>query len=268
MTALAGLSSIATLISFLSGWETNNHSAVFLELLALGVVGLCLFYAIAMSYEKSKISLSLNSGFEITIEKGDLFRKSGIIVIPVNEYFDTIVDDEIISSHSVHGKWINQYWSKRIPELDRQIENELTSKKAIEESDRERGKKMKYNLGECISIQVPNDNNLYVLFVMTHFDKDNHAYLDHKDYPIVIDKLFKFLAHIGTDRRVYMPLIGSGLSRLNRSPQRILTFMLDAIDFKHSNLSFPQGLYIELHSLSKVNLNQIEDLFLSNIHQE
>lgn len=151
--------------------------------------------------------------------------------------------------------------------MDHQIENALASKKGMEESDRKRGKNLKYDLGECISIRVPNSNNLYVLVVMTHFDKDNHAYLDHKDYPIVIDRLFKFLAGMGTDRRVYLPLIGSGLSRLNRSPQRILTFMLDAIDFKHSNQNFTQGLYIELHSLSNVNLNQIEDLFLSNIHQ-
>lgn len=267
MTALAAVSSIATLISFLSKWDEHKLSNLSLELLSLGIIGVCLIYAMIMMIEKSRIRLSLKPRFEITIEKGDLFRKSGVIVIPVNEYFDTIVNDIIISPTSLHGKWITKYWSGRIAELDDLITKELDKTTEGVIVDRKVGKMNKYELGTCISIRVPDDDNIYVLFALTHFDKDNHAYLEHTEFPIVLDKLLAYLENLGTDRRIYMPLFGTGLSRLNRSPQRILTFMLDAMDFKHSNLSFPHGLYIELYSLNNINLNQIEDIFLSNIHQ-
>ena len=268
MTALAALASIATLVTFLFNWQTENNSSEFSAFLTLGIIGLCLFYAMAMMSMKKRILLTLNPRFEITIEQGDLFKKRGIIVIPVNEYFDTIVDDEIISSSSVHGKWIRNVWGCDILKLDALIEEELKSRKYDLDSHRKRGKNKKYELGECVRIDVPENGNTYVLFALTHFDPDNHAYLKHEDFPKVMDRLMDYLAGIANEKQVYMPLFGTGLSRLNRSPQRILTFMIDAIDFKHSDSSFPNGLFIELYSMNNIDLNQIEELFLNNIHQE
>lgn len=47
--------------------------------------------------EEEKIILQLDSKFIVTVTEGDLFKFEGVIVIPVNEYFDTIVNDIIIA---------------------------------------------------------------------------------------------------------------------------------------------------------------------------
>lgn len=47
--------------------------------------------------EEKKIILQLDSKFIVTVTEGDLFKFEGVIVIPVNEYFDTIVNDIIIA---------------------------------------------------------------------------------------------------------------------------------------------------------------------------
>lgn len=98
---------------------------------------------------------------------------------------------------------------------------------------------------------------------MTHFDKDNHAYLERKDFPIVFDKLIFHLNDISmqVEKSIYMPLMGTGLSRLKRSPQRILNFLVDAIDFKYSGDTFPYGFFVEVYDINQVNLNQLENHF-------
>lgn len=60
------------------------------------------------------------------------------------------------------------------------------------------------------------------------------------------------------EKPIYMPLIDTGLSRLGRSPQRILNFLVDAIDFKYSELTFPHGFNIEIYDINTVNLNDLE----------
>ncbi|MDA1379583.1 DUF6430 domain-containing protein [Plesiomonas shigelloides subsp. oncorhynchi] len=63
-------------------------------------------YAIYSNRTKNKISLKLTDKVKAEVYYGNLFDAQEIIVIPVNEYFDTIVDDKIISSKTVHGKFI------------------------------------------------------------------------------------------------------------------------------------------------------------------
>lgn len=48
-------------------------------------------------------------GISVTIKQGDIFKADGWKVIPFNEYFDTTVDDVIISSTTLNGIFINKY---------------------------------------------------------------------------------------------------------------------------------------------------------------
>lgn len=211
-----------------------------------------------MTELKSSVTFIFNPQFRLTVEKGDLFTKRGIIVIPVNEYFDTQVGDGIISPSSIHGKWINRFFKEKTQELDQLIESEL-NETANKPGLRTEGKNKIYPLGTCIDIKL--DFNIYVLLVLSHFDENNHAFLERKDFSIVLQKLFEHLQRLDLAvNSVYMPLIGTGLSRLGRSPQRILDYIVDEIDFKYSDLNFPKGLFIEIYDISQVNLNQLENL--------
>jgi hypothetical protein len=42
-------------------------------------------------------------GSNVNIKCGDLFLENGLKTIPFNEYFDTVVDDKIISNKSLNG---------------------------------------------------------------------------------------------------------------------------------------------------------------------
>ncbi len=276
--ALGTFSALATLISFLLMWKSGDNTST--DISIWGIIGwgalmlaICAAYAFWMIKKKSRIELMINANFRLTIEKGDLFSKEGIIVIPVNEYFDTIVNEVIISRNTVHGAWINRYWKDRIQELDGKIADGMAALHAegitgTEVEGRGPGKEVKYPVGTCIPIR--DGMNTYVLCALTYFDSNNKAYLPRKEFSNVIEGLFDCLKQISTDKPVYLPLFGTGLSRLNRSRQRILSFFVEIIDFKYSDANFPKGVHIEIRSdaFQSVDLNQIEYHFKHTFHAD
>ena len=129
--ALAAISSAVTCIAFLFQDMANEilYSTPRKSLILITIVILCWIYSCYMNQRKTKVSFNFNQQFKLTVEKGDIFDKKGIIVIPVNEYFDTHVGDGIISHSSIHGKWINKYYAGKIKDLDKIIKKSLVQKK-------------------------------------------------------------------------------------------------------------------------------------------
>lgn len=74
----------------------EGHELYTLLLILVIAVAVGLF----MIRRRNKIELNLTDNTDSTIEFGDIFNESGLIVIPVNEYFDTIVDNRIIGDCS------------------------------------------------------------------------------------------------------------------------------------------------------------------------
>ena len=265
IAALAALSSVATLVVFICDWNTTKLSIY--ETLAGGVIilAICICYGLYQIQRKKKIILQLDSKFIVTVTEGDLFKFEGVIVIPVNEYFDTIVNDIIIAKNTIHGKFINQYFDDRLQELDDKIEQSLTGV-AFEENNQRKdgGKNKKYALGTCAKIR--DGKNCYILLAMTHFDKDDHAYIDTHEFKDFIYNLSICLNKNANSRPIYMPLMGTGQSGIKKPAQRILLFTLTCFEFMNSN-SLPQGLNIIIHSsmMKNVNLNLIEEYYNSKL---
>ncbi|WP_425268017.1 macro domain-containing protein, partial [Enterobacter hormaechei] len=69
--------------------------------------------------------------------------------IAFNEYFDTKVDEKIISSTSLNGQYINKFFPNSVNELDKIItEYEFEEEEKIGiNNERRVGKKVKYSLG-------------------------------------------------------------------------------------------------------------------------
>lgn len=68
----------------------------------------------------------LIDGSKVLVLTGDLFKQSGLKAIAFNEYFDTQVDDRIISKSSLNGMYIETYSGRTVEELN-QIINEYSS---------------------------------------------------------------------------------------------------------------------------------------------
>ena len=263
INALATAASMATLITFLCDWKAKEVSPWILVVMAVGILALSILYGYLMIRRKDKIELKFNPSFKMTIKYGNLFDPThdGIIVIPVNQYFDTQLEGSLVSRDSVLGTFITKIWQNRVDELDRKIESGLPKVGGVENPSRSAGKKVKYDLGTCVKLL--DGGKIYVLVVTTEKNEDNQTVLSKKDYPIVIGELFNYLKTISKTHIIYMPLFGAGRGRMTRSRQRILSFLIDTLDFKYSDLSFPKGVNIIIKDGYKddINLNIIENHF-------
>ena len=114
-----------------------------------------------------------------------LFR-SVCIVIPFNEFFDTKVDNVIVSSNTLHGKFIEKFKADSIIDI---IIKRLESVEylSIDNNRANDSNNKRYQLGIIIKLddfykKSMDLNNVYLLTSFSKFDEDNRAYLNYKDY--------------------------------------------------------------------------------------
>lgn len=254
------IASIITIISFFFDFQWNQMPDK-LWIVICAIVVICICYAVIRIWRKKKILLRISENFKLTVEEGDLLQKKGIIVIPVNNYFDTHLGDGIINPKSIHGQFISQLFEGRIGVLDNLINISLSDQNVISTGSvtRKNGKSNRYPLGTCAD--VLDGGNCYVLVVTTEFDNDNVAQLPCNKLSVVVDGLFNHLKIIAENKPIYMPVIGSGLSRLNRRLERILFYLIDYYDFSLSDKRLLGGVHIVILSKKDVDLNRIENTF-------
>ena len=182
-------------------------------------------------------------------------------MIPVNEYFDTTVDDKIISSKTIHGKFIKKFFGGNEVDLKRQLTNGLSQYKPLEiNSERKSGNKVKYPLGTVC--EVISDNKIFYLVALTRFNSNHRAEVNNSEYQRVLCDLFSYIEQNSQGRKVSIPLIGAGHSGVKLSKQKLLEFLLFSISLK-DDLTLINGVDVVLHESIKkeIDLTSTQILF-------
>lgn len=211
-----------------------------------------------------KVSLFINNS-NVDISFGDIFKEGGdgvLKVIAFNEYFDTKVDEKIISSNSLNGKFINRY-NDKIKEIERAISNDPLLKNRIVSKNENRlyGKKIKFQLGTV----VPYKNFLLVAF--SHFDENNRAYLSMTDLLSCLIELWNEIDRVYAGRTVILPLLGSGITRLKEmgdvTEQDLLEILLWSFKISRIKFCYPSRLKILVipEKSDKIDLYKLRCIF-------
>ena len=178
----------------------------------------------------------------LTVKFGDLFSEDGNKIISCNEYFDSIVDEKLISSKTLHGQVMNKYITD-IKDFDKKI---IADKGCINSivginKNKHDGKQTQYKLGTCFKF----DQFIFVAF--SKFDSQYQAYLDLPDYLFCLANFWTELNRVYNGENIVVPLMGSGLTRLannSLSEQQQLQLLIDSL--KYSNLSFAYDSHITI----------------------
>jgi len=261
LVAIGSLSSFVTILwAFFSSSLSPLATKCPWTLLAI-LLGTAFIYAMFANRTKNRIELKLTDKVKSTIFYGDLFDAQEIIVIPVNEYFDTIVDDKIISSKTVHGKFIQKFFGGNEAELKSQIRKGLSKLEPLEVNDeRKNGNKKRYPLGTVCEVKA--GDKVFYLFALTKFNSNHRAEVKNSEYQRVLCDLFSFIEQHSQGRKVSIPLIGAGHSGVNLNKQKLLEFMLFSIALK-DELTLINGIDVILHKSVKkeISLASTETLF-------
>ncbi len=189
----------------------------------------------------------------VEIKVGDLFQESGLKVIAFNEYFDTVVDNVIISESTLNGKFLKNHVSN-VGKLDTLIDTDNRLKDKICDVNNNRsGKKNKYELG----LIYPYKD--FLLTAFTRFDNNNRAFLEINDY---INFLFNFWNEIDivyAGRSVVIPLLGSGITRFKEyntiTEQELLELLIWSFKVSRIKFTYPSRVSIIIHESKKDKIN-------------
>lgn len=220
----------------------------------LGIRALCVLAIFGVSYLAALVkvllanraTVNLENNREAVLEFGDLFECEDQIVIPVNDSFDTLVNDIVIAKTSIHGQFVLKYFGGQEGELDRIITEQLTRAGVCpvgEYNSGEKGGKLKfYPPGTTVPVTVAGKT--FYLMAMTHF-KGNRVQPDMKMYYTAVLSMLEYLDGCAAGRPVYMPFLGNGLAGIMREKENELVNLLSVLKMSQMRI---KNIHIVLHS--------------------
>lgn len=205
------ISVLETIHALLNSFHINIY-----ELFVIILIFPIILFSLRYHYNRQKkITLKIGKS-DIEIKEGnilanDVFENKKIIkVFAFNEYFDTLVDNQVISKSSLNGKFLDQ----KVPNISI-LNKRMYRSKRLKESllcknkKRKDGKQNKYKLGTVFKYSED-----VFLTAMTHFDDKNRAYLSIQDYVMFLIKFWDEIDSMYAGRTVVITLFGSGITRL------------------------------------------------------
>jgi hypothetical protein len=225
------------------------------------VVCIILYFVIWIIANK-RTSIKLNiGGTPVKIKSGDIFTQEGLKVIPFNEYYDTKVDDEIISHRSLNGQYIDKNWNQAVDKLDSLISNNTKLKELqLENNVKRNGKTVRYPIGSIIVIDD------FVLTAFSKFDNKNCARLTINDYLNFLIKFWNEVNSVYAQKKVVVPIFGSGITRFTNGMEDInendlLRIMLWTFKVSKIKFEYPAELSIIIHpdKIDKIDIFSLKE---------
>ena len=232
----------------------------------------CVFY----STPKKICVLELSNNRSIYVHFGDLFAKNIIcdksgtpsaekrnIVIPVNCCFDTIVDDDLVSSQKIHGKAFRKLYDQKkyTPKsLNQAIHSHLYSRHIpfvyLTKRQKRKGNLERYPLGTIAELPV-DDSETFFLLALTEFNSDLHAEINSREnYLNVLQKLIEYISSRSQGFPTVLPLIGGGLPEVSESEQIILELLLKVLEINKDKINC--DIHIVLRDRGRADISILE----------
>ncbi|MDW8550438.1 DUF6430 domain-containing protein [Epilithonimonas ginsengisoli] len=198
------------------------------------------------------------------MKSGNLFNEQGFKVIPFNEYFDTVVDDKIISNSSLNGIYVKKNFLDNVDKLDNFIVANSDELDIIDNQTYRRlgGKLVKFKLS---TIFVYED---FILTAFTKFDEHNKAILTMPEYIEFLINFWDRVNRVYAQKTVSVPIFGSGITRIkehkNISDEDLLKIMLWTFKLSEMKFKHPAKLTIVVHEdkIGQINLFNIKSIEL------
>jgi hypothetical protein len=217
------------------------------------------FWIWVWSNKLTKINVTIE-GSDVTIKVGDIFQEPDFKVIAFNEYFDTQVDNKIISEGSLNGVFIKEHLDIAVTDLDEYIATYDFDEAEILDSNenRKQGKKLRHQIG---SICIYKD---YLLTAFSKFDDSNKALITMPEYLEFLINFWDRVNKVYAQKNVSTPIFGSGITRIqghkNISDEDLLKIMLWTFRISEMRFKYPARLTIIVHKdkIDKINLLDIK----------
>jgi hypothetical protein len=214
--------------------------------------------AVVVNYPKKSVKFNFkNTNTKVEIVFGDLFKVSGHKIISGSEFFDSKIGKPV-SPNTLLGVFIKNVLGNHKSIIDDAVNLQLAGKE-IDTVQRTDGKKLKYEIGETITIS--HDESIYFLFALSKTDKDCTAFSSPSIMLKALDKLWNKVRTEGNGHEINIPLIGYGLSRVGLPASQLIQLILISLlkSAKERDLSSTIRVVLQEEVFEKVDLELIKN---------
>lgn len=230
----------------LSDIVPSNWRLEYKVLLSIGIllfIFTILWLGCAIWFERQKWVevFEANNDCHVYVQYGDVFSEYEVdipnqrrnIIIPVNRCFDTIVDDDLVSSKTLHGIAFKRlYSSGRYNEnsLNAAIHDDLDVRqglmpKQISINEKRKGNLKRYDLGTVAEVKE-DSNCTYFFLALSTFDYNLSARTTQEEYVLTMQRMIKYCNARSQGFPIVIPLIGAGQSRTGNNERAILEYLI------------------------------------------
>lgn len=232
---------LATFINISDFYKSNNLiNHIFKVIITFLVIYFLTFgYTLLYYHLKSRVVYFKYSSFEVSGTYGNILDYIGAskvnLIVPVNSCFDTKIDDSVISTNSLHGKVIKFLYDNNLvsqTDLDKKIKRSLEDQNIspvnigndVKKGGKSVGNYNRYPIGSTAFVDI--DNVRYHFIALSIIENNKNAVTSDQDYLTVLNAIVDNCFRNSHGNPIYLPLVGSGLSKLNYNHQQQLEFMV------------------------------------------
>jgi hypothetical protein len=224
-------------------------------------------YGLIRAWPCSKISRTIAaSAHKVTVNVvvGDLLTDKGQIVVGFCDTFDTDTkDDRVISSTSLQGQLLSRRFGGDSKQLDMELASALKGVKAIKtetRSSKQHGKLNRYPVGTVAVLGDKPANKIYALAYST-MNNDLVAESSVHDIWTSLGQLWSAVYNSGQQQPIALPLVGTGLARINfldRESMLRMTLLSFVARSREKMVCKELTVYIHPSDRDKINMLELE----------
>lgn len=201
---------------------------------------------------------------------GDIFhygfnkrnKKNRIVVIPADTSFRTSLNDNLeyeskpsVSSETLHGKFLVRLYklSLKPADIEKRIMDNLETNGYI----KEKSQNADFPIGTIAALSF--NNTVFYLLAVSRFDEDNIAKSTKESIKTALLSLANYYDAKGQAYDLYMPLIGTGLSRAYLDNQESFNLIKDSLLDNKDKLQGKINIVITPEIISSITISKSTD---------
>lgn len=230
----------------------------------------CVFVTLKVLSVTKKIVMESNSGHKVYVQYGDMYSPAIVakeyderrnIIVSVNRCFDTIVDNDLVSDRTQHGRVMNYLYAKGLytpDSLNETIQEKLQGEHYVDLTriNKSKGNTFRYEVETIAEIQG-DEHIVYFFLGISKFDSHFMASTSKDEFVLAVQKMIEYCNTRSQGYPVIMPLIGSNLARTNISQKDILKYLIQALKINRDKISADIHIVIWKGDKDKISIHNL-----------
>ena len=196
----------------------------------------------------------------INILTGDLLSQEGCAIVSANDFFDNVVNEDLVAAKSIDGQMIKRFWAGNIAGMDAEVAKQLEGENyEIVERDAP-AKTRRYKLGTSIVLGASEKLRIIWVALTTTDIVTNKTHADLDDLTLAIRAALIKARNRGNGDVLNIPLMGGGLSRIGMGSAFLLNLLIGIIvdESKKQNITESINIVLTKSALEDINLLEVK----------